>query len=130
MISIAVTSVSFNSLTKQESLTMTTHANIAHQNDHSNRNTFLNSTLDSDKLKLIKKPQVLALTCMSKSTLHLKLLDGLIAPSISIGDRAVAFIEYEVLAVIAAQIQGQSKDEIRLLVKELVAQRQHLTLGG
>ena len=86
----------------------------------------LNTTIH--RFKLIKKPEVLTLMCMSKSTLHVKQNDGLIAPSISIGDRAVAYVEHEVLAVIAAQIKGQSDEEIRLLVKQLVAQRQNLTV--
>ncbi|MBA6251805.1 AlpA family transcriptional regulator [Colwellia sp. MB3u-55] len=104
-------------------------SNVADLGHQINEFNFLNLLSAGNKLKLIRKVEVLALTCMSKSTLHLKLKDGLYAPSISIGDRAVAFIEHEILAVIAAQIQGRSKEEIRLLVKELVAQRQCLTLG-
>ncbi|MBA6346793.1 MULTISPECIES: AlpA family transcriptional regulator [unclassified Colwellia] len=104
--------------------------NVVDPVDQINEYKLLNFPLAVDKLKLIRKTEVLALTCMSKSTLHLKLKDGLYAPSISIGDRAVAFIEYEVLSVISAQIQGRSKEEIRLLVKELVAQRQNITVGA
>lgn len=107
---------------------MTPNANVSDLGTHINNNTLLTST-PYKKLKLIRKAEVLALTCLSKSTLHLKLQGGLLAPSIMIGERAVAFVEYEVLAVVNAQIQGKSKDEIRLLVKELVAQRQHLVLG-
>ncbi len=40
--------------------------------------------------------------------------------------KSVAYVKHEVLAVVAAQISGKTKDEIRLLVKELVAQRQNL----
>jgi prophage regulatory protein len=104
--------------------------NVADLGHQINEYNFFNTTPSFDKLKLIRKPEVLAITCMSKSTLHLKLKDGLYAPSISIGDRAVAFIEHEVLAVITAQIQGKSKDEIRLLVKALVDQRQNITVGA
>jgi len=100
--------------------------NVSDQGDQINEYNFLNSIPSLDKLKLLRKPEVLALTCISKSTFHLRLIDGLYAPSIDIGDRAVAFVEHEVLAVITAQIQGKSKDEIRLLVKELVSQRQNL----
>jgi len=103
--------------------------NVADHGLQINEYNVLKSISSFNKLKLIRKPEVLALTCMSKSTLHLKLNNGLFTPSISIGDRAVAFIEHEVLAVITAQIQGKSKDEIRLLVKTLTAQRQCLTLG-
>jgi len=103
--------------------------NVSDHGDQINEYNFINSIPSFDKLKLIRKPEALALTCMSKSTFHLRLNDGLYAPSISIGERAVAYIEHEVLAVIAAQIQGKNKDEIRLLVKALVAQRQHISLG-
>ena len=72
------------------------------------------------QFKLIKKPRALDMACISKSTLHLKMIDGVFPPSISLGERAVAFVEHEVLAVIAAQIQGKSKDEIRSLVQDLV----------
>ena len=105
---------------------MTPNVNVLDPRDQINEKPTLNSLRSYDKLKLIKKPKALALASISKSTLHLKINDGLFAPPISIGDRAVAFIESEVLAVVAAQIQGNSKSEIRFLVKELVAQRQNL----
>lgn len=108
---------------------MTPNANVHHHNDAVNPVILLNAIPACAQLNLIKKKQALKLACISKSTLHLKIIDGLFPPSISIGDRAVAFVEYEVLAVVAAQIQGRSKDEIRLLVKELVAQRQNLMSG-
>jgi len=69
------------------------------------------------------------MTGISKSTHHLRVNAGVAPPPIPIGDRAVAYVEYEVLAVIAAQIKGQTNDEIRLLVTELVAQRQNLVSG-
>ncbi|MCW8834142.1 MAG: AlpA family phage regulatory protein [Colwellia sp.] len=107
---------------------MTPSTNVADCNDQINKNTYLNSVPTCEQLKIIKKHKALEIACISKSTMHLKIIEGLFPPSISLGDRAVAFVKHEVLAVVAAQIQGQSKDEIRLLVKELVAQRQ--TLGG
>jgi len=79
--------------------------------------------------KLIRKPKVIKISGVSKSTLHLRINDGLMPPPISIGERAVAYVEHEVLAVIAAQIKGHSDDEIRSLVVELVAQRQNLFSG-
>ncbi len=106
--------------------TMTPNANISDPSGQINGLLYPQKTY-SPILKIIKKPQVLELACISKSTLHLQILGGLFPPSILLGDRAVAFVEYEVLAVITAQIQGKSKDEIRILVKDLVAQRQHLS---
>jgi len=80
-------------------------------------------------LKLIRKPEALKICGLSKSTLHLRINAGLMAPPISIGDRAVAFVRKEIMVVIAAQIAGKNNDEIRSLVKELVAQRQNLFSG-
>jgi len=108
---------------------MTPETNVADHVGQINQYHSLTSIVSSDKLKIIRKPEVLALTCISKSTLHLRMSKGLLPPSISIGERAVAYIEHEFLAVIAAQIQGKSDDDIRSLVCGLVAQRQNL-LGG
>jgi prophage regulatory protein len=44
-------------------------------------------------------------------------------PPISIGQRAVAYIKHEVEAVIQARIQGQSPEQIKQLVSELINQR-------
>lgn len=122
-----VASVVIKPLTKQESLPMTPYTNVSDRADHINKFAYLNAIPSCEQLKLIKKQQVLAIACISKSTLHLKVIDGLFPPSIALGERAVAFVEHEILAVVTAQIQGKSKDEIRSLVKNLVAQRQDLT---
>jgi prophage regulatory protein len=73
--------------------------------------------------QLIRRPQVLALTARSKSSLHLDEKAQLICPPISIGDRAVAYIKSEVEAVIQARIEGQPPEQIRKLVTVLVANR-------
>jgi prophage regulatory protein len=73
--------------------------------------------------QLIRRPEVLALTARSKSALQLDEKAGLICPSIHIGDRAVAYIKYEVEAVIQARIEGQSTEQIKQLVQELINQR-------
>jgi prophage regulatory protein len=73
--------------------------------------------------QLIRRPQVLGLTARSKSALQLDEKAGLICPPISIGDRAVAYIKYEVEAVIQARIEGQSTEQIKQFVQELINQR-------
>jgi len=78
------------------------------------------------QLKLERKPDVLSRTGFSRSTLHTRIEEGLFVPPISLGSRAVAFFELETNTVIAAMIAGKSKDEIKELVKSLVAQRQEL----
>jgi len=75
---------------------------------------------------LTRKPEALCLLQISKSTLHVRINEGLIAPPVQIGERAVSFVRTEIMAVISAQIAGCSKDEIKILVKELVVQRQEL----
>lgn len=75
---------------------------------------------------LSRKPEALHLLKISKSTLHVHINEGLIGPPIQISDRAVAFVRSEIMAVIAAQIAGCSKEEIKTLVKSLVEQRQEL----
>jgi len=73
---------------------------------------------------LARKPEALNYYQVSKSTLHLRINEGLIPPPIQISRRSVAFIRKEIVAVINAQIAGCSKDEIKALVKSLVEQRQ------
>jgi|TARA_R110002012_G_scaffold270803_2_gene455894 prophage regulatory protein len=74
--------------------------------------------------QLIRRPSVLTQTARSKSALQLDEKAGVFCPPISIGDRAVAYIKHEVDAVIQARIQGQSPEQIKQLVQELINQRQ------
>lgn len=76
-----------------------------------------------NNLQLIRRPEVLAKTARSKSALQLDEKAGLFCAPISIGDRAVAYIQSEVEAVIQARIEGQSNDQIKALVNDLIAQR-------
>jgi prophage regulatory protein len=48
---------------------------------------------------------------------------GVFVPSIPMGPRQVGWIEAEVEAVLRARIAGKSEDEIRELVRQLVAAR-------
>jgi prophage regulatory protein len=76
--------------------------------------------------KLIRRPEVLALTARSKSALQLDEKAELFCPPISIGDRAVAYIKSEVEAIIQARIEGKPPQEIKALVIELIKQRQRI----
>lgn len=73
--------------------------------------------------KIIRKPEVIALTGLSKSTIHNRINDGLFPPSISLGARAVAFVASEVDAVISAMIEERQPEQIKVLVQELIASR-------
>ena len=105
---------------------MTSQPNLPDHADQINQFPTLKALHTACPLELIRKPEVLALTCSSKSKHHSDVLDKLMAPSFPIGCRSVAYRKFEILSVIAARIQGKSDDEIRLLVKNLVAQRQNL----
>ncbi|MDA8621367.1 AlpA family phage regulatory protein [Psychrosphaera sp.] len=75
-------------------------------------------------IKLIRKPEVLCKTGWSKSTLYNRIRSELFPPPVSIGDRAVAFIEFEVGETLKALIKGYSPEQMKALVADLVAQRQ------
>jgi prophage regulatory protein len=73
--------------------------------------------------RILRKPDILALTSLSKSTLYNRIKDGLFPPQISLGARAVGFVQSECELVIQAMIEGQSSDQIKCLVKELIDSR-------
>jgi len=77
-------------------------------------------------IKLIRRPEKLLRTGRSKSSNYNDEKQGLCVPPISIGPRAVAYVEHEVKAVIQARIAGKTNDEIKALVAELIAQRKQI----
>ena len=77
--------------------------------------------------QLIRKPEVLALTGLSKSTLYNRINDGLFTPPISLGARAVAFVASEVDTIIHAMIEEQPPAKIKALVSNLIQQRKKST---
>lgn len=74
-------------------------------------------------LQLVRRASVLKQTARSKSALQLDEKAGLFCPPISIGDRAVAYIQSEVDAVIQARIEGRTSEQIKALVKQLISKR-------
>jgi len=73
--------------------------------------------------QLIRRPEVIQLTGLSKSSLSNRINDGLFIPPISLGARAVAFVAIEVNAVIQAMIEEQTPAQIKALVSGLIQQR-------
>ena len=66
----------------------------------------------------------------SRSTLYLRISQGLWTRPVKIGPRAVGWPDHEVTAVNFARIAGKSDEEIRALVKRLEAARKNTqTLG-
>jgi prophage regulatory protein len=73
--------------------------------------------------RILRKPDVLALTNLSKSTLYNRMKDGLWPTPISLGERAVGFVQSECEAVLQAMIAERSPEQIKTLVRELITNR-------
>lgn len=78
---------------------------------------------------LLRRPQVQAETGLPRSTLYLRISQGLWTRPVSIGSRSVAWPENEVTALNAARISGKSNDEICELVKQLEKARADVFKG-
>lgn len=68
---------------------------------------------------ILRRWQVEAETGFSRSTIYLRISQGLFIKPVSLGARAVGFPAGEVAALNAARIAGKSEAEIRALVAEL-----------
>lgn len=66
---------------------------------------------------------VKAATGNPKSTLYLRVAQGLLTPPIKIGARSAGWPSSEIAALNAARIAGKSDDDIRRLVMELMEAR-------
>lgn len=92
--------------------------------------SFQSNQYKKNQPRLIRKPEVLGITGLSKSTLYNKINSGLFVPPISLGLRSVAFVSTEVDAMIYAMIEEQSPEDIKALVSNLIQQRKRINLGG
>ena len=81
-------------------------------------------------LRLMRRPAVSHATGDGRSTHYKKVAEGLCTPPVQIGERAVGWPEHEIYAINAARIAGKSNDEIRELVKKLVAARKFIAERG
>ena len=70
-------------------------------------------------LTILRRKQVQAETGYSRSTIYLRISQGLFVKPVSLGARAVGFPAGEVAALNAARIAGKADGEIRALVKRL-----------
>lgn len=78
---------------------------------------------------LFRRPQVEAETGLPRSTLYLRISQGLWTKPISLGARSVAWPASDVQALNAARIAGKSNEEVRALVKQLEASRSQIDKG-
>ena len=72
---------------------------------------------------ILRRRQVQAESGYSRSTIYLRISQGLWPKPVRLGARAVGWPASEVQAVNAARIAGQSEDAIRTLVASLEAER-------
>ena len=75
------------------------------------------------RLTILRIPDVKAESGYSRSTLYLRITQGLWPKPVHLGPRAVGWPSEEVAAINAARIAGKTDDEIRELVLRLEAAR-------
>ncbi len=72
---------------------------------------------------ILRRKTVEGLTGYSRSTIYLRISQGLFVRPVSLGSRAVGFPESEVAALNAARISGKTDADIRALVVKLETAR-------
>ena len=72
---------------------------------------------------LLRLHAVLNMTGLTRSTLYLRIQQGLMPTPVKLGERCVAWPEHEIAAVNASCVAGKSKDEIKQIVAQLKQQR-------
>ena len=72
---------------------------------------------------IFRLPNVIEQSGLSRSSVYLRISQGLWTKPISLGGRAVGWPADEVNVLIAARIAGKSDDEVRELVQSLEANR-------
>jgi prophage regulatory protein len=75
---------------------------------------------------ILRLPAVKSESGLSRSTIYLRISQGLWTKPVSLGARAVGWPSNEVAALNAARIAGRTDDEIRILVAKLEAARKDL----
>lgn len=77
-------------------------------------------------LKIIRREAVLNRFGMSKTWLADQIAQNLIPPPISLGGRAVGWLDHEINAVIAARAAGKGDEEVKGLIAALIEQREYM----
>ncbi len=72
---------------------------------------------------IFRLPAVQSESGYSRSTIYLRIAQGLWTKQVSLGPRAVGWPDNEIAALNAARISGKSDDEIRQLVVKLESVR-------
>ena len=72
---------------------------------------------------ILRLPDIKTSTGLSRSTIYLRIAQGVFTKPVSLGGRAVGWPSNEVVALNAARIAGKSDSEVRDLVVKLEAAR-------
>ena len=75
---------------------------------------------------ILRLPAVKSKSGLSRSTIYLRIAQGLWTKPVSLGARAVGWPSNEVAAINAARIAGKTDDEIRTLVAKLESARKDI----
>jgi len=78
---------------------------------------------DFDMNAFLRLPKVMEVMCMSRSTVYLRVKQGLMTPPVRFSERCSVWPEHEVAAINTARVAEKSKDEIRELVSQLHRRR-------
>jgi len=81
-----------------------------------------------DCIRFLRFPQVSERTGRTRPSLNYLIQNGQFPRPIKVSARAAAFPEYEVEAVMNAQIRGFSVDQIKGLVSQIHAQRREVSV--
>lgn len=73
--------------------------------------------------RILRLPAVKSESGHSRSTIYLRIAQGLWTKPVSLGGRSVGWPASEVSSLLAARIAGKTDDEIRALVVKLEAAR-------
>lgn len=80
-------------------------------------------TFNSSACVLWRRKHVQAVTGLSRSSIYVRIAQGLLPTPVALGARAVGWPQDEIEAVNRARIQGHDDATLRRLVTALVAQR-------
>jgi prophage regulatory protein len=75
------------------------------------------------ELHFLRLPDLLRRRGTSRSATYRHIAEGTLPPPVKLGPNTSAWPEHEITAIDAARIAGSTEDEIRALVKSLVAAR-------
>lgn len=80
-----------------------------------------------ENLSIMREPGAREATGLPHSTFRLRIKQGLFPPPIKIGgNKASGWPSHEVNAVVSAMVAGRSQEDIKELVKALIAKRQEI----